>query len=236
MSRERDSGASESDRVLVAEYALGLLDASEHEAVARRLAEEPRLAEELRLWQSHLSGLDDEFAAATPPAALAGIERRLFGPSTAAAGWWNSLPLWRGLAGAGLAVALLSVAFGLLQPPRLDPRILADQLVAALAEQGSGVSFVALFNPATGSIRVTGLSGEAARGKDFELWAITGSSAPVSMGVIQALTRSDIKLSSEVTARFGEGTVLAISIEPRGGSPSGAPTGPIVAKGTATPI
>jgi anti-sigma-K factor RskA len=56
------------------------------------------------------------------------------------------------------------------------------------------------------------------------------------MGVIRALARSDVTLSPEITARFGEGTVLAISVEPRGGSPSGAPTGPIVAKGAATPI
>ena len=237
MSRDGDSGTSESDRVLVAEYALGLLDAAEHAALARRLAAEPGLAAELRLWQVRLSSLDDEFAEAKPPAgAWPEIDRRLFGPPPGFAGWWNSLPLWRGLAAAGLSVALIAIVFNLLQPPRLDPRAFADQLVATLNEQGSDVSFVALVNPTTGSVRVTGLSGEAAPDKDFELWAITGSSPPISMGVIRALARSDVTLSPEITARFEAGTVLAISVEPRGGSPSGAPTGPIVAKGAATPI
>jgi anti-sigma-K factor RskA len=136
MSRDGDSGTSESDRVLVAEYALGLLDAAEHAALARRLAAEPGLAAELRLWQVRLSSLDDEFAEAKPPAgAWPEIDRRLFGSPPGLVGWWNSLPLWRALAATGLSVALVAMVFNLLQPPRLDPRAFADQLVATLNEQ-----------------------------------------------------------------------------------------------------
>ncbi|MBK8082643.1 MAG: anti-sigma factor [Devosia sp.] len=237
MSREGESEAGEGDRVLVAEYALGLLDAGEHAALARRIAAEPALAAELGLWQARLASLDAEFAEVLPPGrTLPAIERRLFGAPAPRSGWWDSLPLWRGLAGAGLVVAMLAVGFNLLQPPRPDPQLLARQLVAALSEQGSDVSVVALFDPATGSLRLTALSGPSVPDRDFELWAIKGSAAPVSMGIIPAMTRSDIRLSPDVLDGFGEGTVLAISLEPRGGSPSGSPTGPIVAKGAATPI
>ena len=72
--------------------------------------------------------------------------------------------------------------------------------------------------------------------RDFELWAISGSNAPVSMDVVKAASRKDIALSPGLKAQFGEGTVLAITVEPTGGSPTGAPTGSIVAQGIATRI
>ena len=94
------SGEPEDDRVLVAEYALGLLEGGERAAVAHRIATEPALAAEMALWRERLSTLDREFVETpAPAAALAGIERRLFGESPKA-GWWNSLALWRGRAGA----------------------------------------------------------------------------------------------------------------------------------------
>ena len=232
------SGGFDGDRVLVAEYVLGLLSAAEYATVARRIGSEPVLASELRLWQSRLSSLDGEFAEVPAPAAVLGrLESRLFGSTSVGglAGWWNSLALWRGLAGAALAVAIVAVGINI-ATPRLSPQYMATQLVAALKAEGSDVSFVALYNPATGSVRLTSLSGAAVPDKDFELWAIEGENAPVSMGVIPINARSDVKLPDNVAPEFGEGTVLAITLEPKGGSPTGGPTGPVVAAGAATAI
>lgn len=236
MSTEGLSGGREDDQVLVAEYALGLLEGGERAAVSRRIATEPALAADLRLWRSRLATLDDEFAEATAPAGvLPRIENRLFGATaTASAGWWNSLALWRGFTAAAAAIAVVAVAINLMQPPRLDPKMFANQLVAALSEQGSNVSFVALYNPMTGSVRLTALSGAAVPDKDYELWAIQGANAPVSMGVVP-MGRSDMKMPP-MPAEFGEGTILAVTLEQKGGSPTGAPQGPIVAKGMATAI
>lgn len=230
-----DGGGAEA---LVGEYALGLLDAVEHEQLARRITAEPGLAAELRLWRQRLSALDREFAEVSPPAGvLPRIEARLWGAEPAArSGWWNSLPLWRSLAGLGLAATLLALGFSLMQPARLDPAVFANQLVAALREEGSTVSLVALYNPATGTVRLTSLGGDPVPDRDFELWAIHGSEAPKSMGVIAVNQRSDIKVAPDVLVDFGAGTILAVTLEPKGGSPTGGPTGPIVAKGAATPI
>jgi anti-sigma-K factor RskA len=238
MSTEGHSGGREDDQVLVAEYALGLLEGGERAALARRIAAEPALASDLRLWRSRLSTLDSEFAPETAPAQTWGrIERRLFGESRPAekVGWWSSLPVLRGMVVAGHLLAAVAVGYILVQPPRLDPKLFANQLVAALSEQGSSVSFVALYNPTTGSVRLTALSGAAVPEKDYELWAIQGSNAPISMGVIPIDQRSDVKTPTLPEA-FGEGTVLAITLEQKGGSPTGAPQGPIVAKGAATAI
>ncbi|MDB5473902.1 MAG: anti-sigma factor, partial [Devosia sp.] len=82
------------------------------------------------------------------------------------------------------------------------------------------------------------LSGSAVPDKDFELWAIqpSNNNTPISMGVIAATQRSAVTISAEVMAGWGEGSVLAITLEPEGGAPNGIPTGPVIAKGAVTPI
>ncbi|TIR45483.1 MAG: anti-sigma factor, partial [Mesorhizobium sp.] len=75
------------------------------------------------------------------------------------------------------------------------------------------------------------VSGERAAGKDFELWMIEGKNAPVSMGVIPAGQTARMTISPAVQERLAQGAVLAVSLEPAGGSPTGQPTGPVVAAG-----
>jgi anti-sigma-K factor RskA len=236
----RSDDRSDGDKVLVAEYVLGLLNAAEHERMARRIAAEPDLATELRLWQSKLAGLDESFAETPAPAGvLERVEARLFAepPAARSARWWDSLAVWRGLAAGSLAVAIAAIGFALVQPRPLDPQILATQLVAALqAQEGSGVEFVALYNAGTGEVRLTALSGEAVPDRDYELWYIRGDEAPVSMGVIPVDQRTEIALGPEAQAKFEPGTVLAVTLEQEGGSLTGAPQGPVVAAGAATPI
>ena len=238
MSTEGHSGCREDDQVLVAEYALGLLEGGERAALARRIAAEPALASDLRLWRSRLATLDDEFAEVTAPSGvLPRIEGRLFGaPAAAAGGWWNSLALWRGLTAVAAAVAVVAIGVNLLQP-RVDPNVLATQLVAAIqAQEGSGVEFVALYDQASGQVRITSLKGTAVPDKDFELWYIKGEQPAVSMGVIPVDERLEIPLDAAAKANIEPGTVLAVTLEQKGGSPTGVAQGPIGSVGAATRI
>jgi len=235
-------GGFEDDQVLVAEFALGLLEGGERAALARRIASEPALAADLRLWRLRLSSLDAEYVAEPAPGhILPAIEKRVFGDTPAAsgavAGWWNSLAVWRGLAAAGYLVAVLAIGYQVTQPPRLAPAELATQLVAALrSQEGSGVEFVAFYDAANGSVRIAALSGAAVPDRDYELWMIKGQDPAVSMGVIPVDQRSQIALDAARRADFEAGTVLAVTLEPRGGSPTGVATGPIVSMGPAVPI
>jgi anti-sigma-K factor RskA len=71
--------------------------------------------------------------------------------------------------------------------------------------------------------------GAPATGRDFELWVIGANSvAPVSLGVIPSDRESLFEITPEIAALMDGGT-LAVSDEPEGGSPTGAPTGPILA-------
>ena len=235
MSSESDIGGRGDDEFVAAEYALGILPQDEHERVRARLAAEPALRADLAFWRGRLSGLDAEFAETAPPSHLWGrIEQRLF-TGQAKAGWWHSLALWRGLAAGAMAVAAVAVALNL-TAPRPDPRAFAAELVAALHQEGSNVSFVALYNAQSGQMRLTALSGDTMSDNDYELWAIEGDAAPKSMGVVNVASRNEMTLPSELKVEFGEGTVLAITVERKGGSPTGAPEGPVVASGKAQTI
>jgi anti-sigma-K factor RskA len=241
MTTDEHSGEGEGGRnMLVAEYVLGLLDAGEHERVGRLIEADPALGAERDFWVARLGALDPDFDEVEPPAhILAAIEARAFGEppprSRPLAGFWDNLVLWRSIAAGALALALVAIGFNVLRPAP-DSSALAVQLVAALEEEGSDVKFVALYDGATGMVRLTSLSGEAVPDRDFELWAIQGDSEPMSMGVIPVGSPSEVGMSPEIAAGWGEGSVLAITLEPKGGSPSGDPTGPIVARGAVTKI
>ena len=65
--------------------------------------------------------------------------------------------------------------------------------------------------------------------RDFELWVISPNvDAPVSLGVIPTDQESLFEITPEIAALI-DGGVLAVSNEPTGGSPTGAPTGAILA-------
>lgn len=69
-------------------------------------------------------------------------------------------------------------------------------------------------------------------GRDFELWAITDpNTAPLSLGVIQERRTTVLEIPASLRGRVAGGVTLAISVEPAGGSPTGAPTGPVVFTG-----
>lgn len=240
MSEDPNSDGVEGGRTLVAEYVLGLLDAPTHERVRREIASDPRLAREETFWRERFSQLDEEFAEETPPAHLAGaVEARVFGGGQVddlRTGLWNSLAFWRGLAVGAAAVAVVAAAVSLnLMAPRSSAD-LAVQLVAALEAEGSDVRFLALYDSAQGTVRLTGLSGTHGTDEDFELWAIEDGQQPVSLGVVEAGGRSIVRLPPRVSADWGEGSILAITLEPEGGSPTGQPTGPLMARGVAMRI
>ena len=223
---------------LVAEHVLGLLSPSEHERIGQLIENDQGLREERDFWISRFAALNAEYEDTPVPGHIyAAIEARAFGDAVKGArkaSIWDSLALWRGLAAGALAVAVAAVGFNLMQPSG-DVGALTTQLVAALEEEGSDVRFVALYD-GTGNVRLTALSGAAVPEKDFELWAIQGEQAPVSMGVIPVNQRSAVSISPEIMEGWGEGSVLAITLEQAGGSPDGNPHGPIVAKGAVTPI
>jgi anti-sigma-K factor RskA len=219
---------------------LGLLSSAEHERVGRLIENDQSLRAERDFWVSRFAALNAEYEETPVPAHLyAAIEARAFGDVVRAGrslSFWDNLMVWRGIAAGALAVAVVSVGYTMLQP-RFDADQMAVQLVAAIqAQEGSGIEFVALYDQGSGQVRLTSLKGQAVPDKDFELWYINADQPAVSMGVIPADKRLEIPLDAMAKASIGPGTVLAVTLEQTGGSPTGVAQGPIVAVGSATPI
>jgi anti-sigma-K factor RskA len=222
------------DDLFAAEYVLGVLPAEERQIASRRIDTETGFARLVDGWEVHLSPLAAGYPEVEPPASVKpAVDRRLFSSATAApagqrAGLWSSLAFWRGLAAAAVAALAIYIAVPYLNPPAVQPQ---TRLVASLAADGSDVKYLAVYDAAHHEVALSHVSGERASGKDFELWMIEGKNAPVSMGVIPAGSTARIVVSPAAQQKLAQGAVLAVSLEPAGGSPTGQPTGPVVAAG-----
>lgn len=220
------------DDAVAAEYVLGTLPAGERQAVARRIEADAAFAQLVERWEAVLAPMAEDYRPSEPPATVKqALDARLFAgaATTAGPGWWQSLALWRGLTLAAFAALALAIAIPILAPPVADQP--AERLVASLAPQQSDVHYFVVYDARTQDIGLSHVTGEKAADRDFELWVIEGNEAPVSLGVIPAGSNVHLAVDRETQRRIASGAVFAISLEPAGGSPSGAPTGPVVAAG-----
>ncbi|MCC5979224.1 MAG: anti-sigma factor [Salinarimonas sp.] len=233
-AQDQNGPERDGDDMLAAEYVLGVLPASERQEVARRIESDAAFARLVEAWEATLTPLADSYEEVSPPVDLKQkIDTRLFGDAGAKAGsattrLLDRLWLWRGLAAASLAVAIMFGALLFTQP---EPEPPAPRLLASLSHEETGVSVFAIYDAATGQVVLAEVAGERPTDSEFELWVIEGERAPVSLGLIDGDTDIRIDLAEDVGALMQAGSVLAVSVEPPGGSPTGQPTGPVVALG-----
>ncbi|WP_332718139.1 anti-sigma factor [Pelagibacterium mangrovi] len=231
-----DFGDSELDRderrrVAAAEYALGVTDGEARAAMERAMDASPALAAEVAYWERRLAAFNEDYLPATPSAELLGhIEARLFAEGDARKPWYDSLLVWRALAGTAAAIAVLAVGLNLLAPGVQQPSE-TNQLVAALQPVDSDISFLARYDPASQTLRVSGTGAPAGSGNDYELWFIEGEEAPISMGVVAMGEAQGVVVDEALRDRLAQDITLAVTREIAGGSPTGTPQGPIVAAG-----
>lgn len=122
ISRPLNETPEERDE-LASEYVLGTLPAELRVQVRLRLEDDAELRTAVDSWERRLLGLTDLVEPVLPSTQLwPRIERSVQvlepkprSPAPRAPSWWNLLPLWRGLAGAGLAASLLFGALLLTQ-------------------------------------------------------------------------------------------------------------------------
>lgn len=221
------------DEVLAGEYVLGVLPLAERLRVEYRLRDDKAFQAIVNRWQENLATFNADYASGEPaPAWLyASVEKKIFKPAETTSpvrGLWNSVTLWRGLTLVSLSVALLFAANagGLFRDPAGKGAV-----VAMLASEKSSISLVTLFDRQTGQLRVTPVATGAATTKSLEVWLIEGDKAPVALGVLPDTGDGEIIIPPDMRGRLTDGVTLAVSIEPLGGSPTGKPTGPVVAAG-----
>lgn len=219
----------EDGAVLAAELMLGLLEGEARAAALRRVLAEPDFAREVEAWRDRFDGLFAGYSEIAPPAEIAQrIEDTLAEPRRRGGGRATIVALASMLAAACLVIAVLlrpeppvPVSVQPLQPP---------PLIAALAPTDGHAPVAALYDAGKGEVRVMAAS-FAPKGKSAELWVIATGEQPRSLGLLHNGQPTTLTPAPDRRGKLAAGVTLAVSIEPVAGSPTGLPTGPVVATG-----
>lgn len=240
---------------LAAEYALGTLRGRARRRFERLMVDDRALRDLVADWEARLNPLAEAALPVPPPPAVWGrIEARLGAPprpaparrpwferlfarpaaavpTLAEAGLWYCVGFWRTVGIAmTLAVAALAIHLATLPEPASEPTHLA-----VLAGEDARPALLARLDAATGRLELTPVDlAAAAPDRALELWLLPPDGAPRSLGLV-----GQAGLSRELTAADAAGLAaggLAVSLEPAGGSPTGAPTGPVLYQGAVVPV
>jgi anti-sigma-K factor RskA len=235
-----DHSAEDDGKLDAAEYVLGVLGGAERREVERRLPREGELAREVASWEERLGGLADTIAPVTPPdATWSRIEKTISAPAGAAtvrrrAGLWQSLAFWRSFAIGSAALAAASLVMlvyvGLTPGPRTSP------LLAMLGQTSGQPGFVAAVGSDGRSLMIVPASLLAQDQRSMELWLIPAGDKPHSLGLIAAGQPVRLDIPADLVKTITTDAALAVSLEPLGGSPTGQPTGPVIASGKLTSL
>jgi anti-sigma-K factor RskA len=231
-----------------AEYALRLLEGEELVAARLRVAREPAFADEVTRWEERFAPFLDEIQPVEPPAGVwARIEAALASeqaPGSNVVALERRVRFWRGASiGVGAVAASLALIVGyqanredpgIALPPPQEPAQPQPTLVASLASEETDTSLSVAY--ADGSLLVTPVRVAEVPNADHQLWIIPEGGAPISIGVIEGDAPQRVRLPAELTGQFRPAATIALSREPEGGSPTGQPTGPVVAAGPLTSV
>ena len=171
--------------------------------------------------------------------------------------WWRALGLWRSAALAGALATVAAVGVSLNLNGRMQDRDaqlaqasqarsqlaqqnaeLAAQLqarpdiqyVAVLADDKSAASMLVTFDPRNNTLSLKRVGGfQEAPDKSLQLWALPPGGGAQSLGVLSGEPVVRLTAAGE---QMKEAPTLAITLEPKGGVPPGAPaSGPVLFKG-----
>lgn len=231
-----------------AEYALGVQTAAERAAAERRIDTDPAFASEVFAWNERLIPMIDAVPPVSPSRVVWLRIRAQLGLTQGATkvGAWNNISIWRAATGVFAATAAATLAFVVLTPTTVTTPSRVDAPVvpspAGLTSVGmlkpdadAPASFVITFDQASERLIIAPVVGPSQAGHSYELWLLPDGTAPVSIGVLDGA--GVVTLDARRLVGVGGGSLaLAISVEPRGGSPTGLPTGPVIASGQLQPL
>ena len=213
-----------------AEYVLGVLTGPEQAIGRNRITFDPGFRNAVEAWENRLAPLSRLADPVPPPPELldriaATLEQPPVvpdpdappSPLPAAPYAYAGARLWQVTTAGALALAASLAAFIVLRGP-------APPVAAVLTQTAGGTpALLALAGPGgTLSIQPATPLPPPPEGRDYELWALpAGALRPRSLGVLSAS-------GHRLEAQLAPGTRVLVSLEPKGGSPSGQPTGPVL--------
>ena len=211
---------------LAAQYVLGTLRGPARRRFERYCKQNANALHAVRRWEDRLVDL---LAGVVPVAPSAVVwdqikfrvrRDKALRPKRVFATFGN----WRFAAAAGIAA--LAIAFGVWIG--VGPG--STQQIATVWDQQQGQLWSIGITRGHGELRVSATENlvlDPARA--YELWALPGAgAAPVSLGLMPKSGRGTLELNDAQRLALSRSRQIAVSLEPPGGSPTGAPTGPVL--------
>ncbi len=229
------TGFTDDDDMMAAEYVLGTLSPEERRAAVARRDDDTAFGEAVAAWENRLLPLSEANREHDVPANLwAAILRRIGLPemparddAAAAArtvvALHRSVRRWRGATAALSALAACLALLVVISALRPSPA--APTLVAFLEKTGEQPAYLVKASADDRVLSVKPVAAVAPANRSYELWLIDPAvGAPKSLGLLGATPSAHpipAGIAPDVVAR----ATYAVTEEPSGGSPTGAPSG-----------
>lgn len=248
----------EEQNLLLGEHTLGLLDPEREEEIRAWIARDDAAARMALRWQQHWLSVSDRLPPEPASDSLwkridASLTRLKQAPPTASSAsrekvrqpsWlvrWLGGGIGLGL-GAGLALAL-AMQIGPFAPQdgadtrapdmAVQPSSSAEQRMVAVLQtlEDPGTPTWVAHVTTSGGLQLTPKTSIAQPSDGvIELWTLTDpAEGPRSLGLVDAV--AGIELSAAQIGSMNPGQLLEMTLEPDGGSPTGKPTGKVLAIG-----
>lgn len=230
-----------------AQYALDIMDAAQRSEFEAAMRVDVSLAHEAATWRDRFHSLSANLEPVTPspqlwsrivsalPNARATVATRHAIEKESPLPFWQRVGVWRLISAVAVSCSImLGSLLWLREPP--------PAVYIAILQSPQNTAGWMLQAIAPGKVRLVPLDStqQVPDGKSLELWTQpVGASAPVSLGLVNPGKVIEIDLGKHPTlGRLSLNNVrhFAISLEPATGSPTGAPTGPVLFTGDTVPI
>lgn len=232
---------SDSDRVDAGEYALALEEADERRRFEAALIDDPELSQAVWSWEESFRPLADAVRPRPAPSRVwRSITARLFGADLemqrkmrrATAFWRDAALTFMSATAVAAACLVVVVARPELVGGDFDDSLDPHWVAALVRLDGS----IALVRVADNGHLIAEPMNPNDPARDSQLWLVSASGDPVSLGLLEEEQRSDFALPQGAVQRINVGAQFVVTSEPEGGSPTGQPTGQAIGSGSLTRI
>lgn len=229
--------------ILAGEYSLGLLTPKAARGFERRMKADAGLRGMLRAWDRRFNSAVEALSPVEPSAQLwiriyeNLPKKELRGGEAKTVSLWESVKLWRNFAflGSALAIFLLAyVGFG----PGFRRAVVPTQVAMISDANTSKTAWMVSVMPEGKMLKVQAMTPPPmAEGKSMELWMLPADGkSPVSLGLLPMSGTMMMPIGKDKMTILAQASGLAVSLEPKGGSPTGAPTGPVLYQASLYPL
>jgi anti-sigma-K factor RskA len=218
---------------IAGEYVLGTLRGPARRRFERELRRDAQLRAEVAFWEEKFSPW---LLSAAPPErpprrVWEAIQAELGSSAMPRQAWWERMTVWRSLA---LAASALALVLALSNIYLRRPGVPAGQFYAYLQDPGVEPSYFIRLDSQKSVLQVKPLKPPpVSEDQALELWMLPGEGkSPISLGLLPTTGEKGVPLTSDQLRILLSAAGLAVSLEPKGGSPTGLPTGPILYQGS----